>query len=73
MWQRVARASPCDDRVMSPIGVLRLDGVPAARLAAMSRTALDRTLRHPAELVLATLSDEAVVLGALQRASELTE
>ena len=57
---------------MSAIGVLRLESVPAARLAAMSRGALDRTLRQPAELVLATLSDEAVVLGALQRASELT-
>ena len=57
---------------MAPIGVLRLDRVPAARLAAMSRGALDRTLRQPAELVLATLSDEAVVLGALQRASEIT-
>jgi hypothetical protein len=57
---------------MSPIGVLRLDGVPAARLAALSRNALDRTLQQPAELVVATLSDEAVVLGALQRSSELT-
>lgn len=57
---------------MLPIGVSRLDGLPAARLAAMSRDALDRTLRHPAELVIATLSDEAIVLGALQRASEVT-
>ena len=57
---------------MSPIGVLRLDGIPAARLAAMSRGALDRVLQQPAELVLATSSDEAVVLGAQQRASELT-
>lgn len=57
--------------VMAPIGVMRLDGVPAARLAALSRNALDRSLQHPAELVIATLSDEAVVLGALQRSSEL--
>lgn len=57
---------------MAPIGVTRLDGVPAARLAAMSRHALDRPLGQPAELTLATLSDEAIVLGSLQRASELT-
>lgn len=57
---------------MSAIGVLRLESVPAARLAAISRGALDRRLRQPAELLLATLSDEAVVLGALQRASELS-
>ena len=56
---------------MSPIGVLRLDGVPAARLASLSRAALDSPLRQPAELLLATVADEAVVLGALQRASEL--
>jgi len=57
---------------MSSIGVLRLEGVPASRLAAKSRHALDSALRLPAELTIATLSDEAIVLGALQRASELT-
>ena len=56
---------------MSPIGVLRLDGVPAARLASLSRAALDSSLGQSAELLLATVSDEAVVLGALQRASEV--
>jgi hypothetical protein len=56
---------------MSPIGVARVDGAPAARLAALSRQALDRPLAHPAELVIATLSDEALVLGSQQRASEL--
>ncbi len=56
---------------MSTLGVLRLDTVPASRVAAASRGALDRQLAHEGELLLATLGDEAVVLGALQRASEL--
>lgn len=58
---------------MSTLGVLRLEGSPAARVAAASRGALDRRLEHDAELLLATLEDDAVVLGALQRASELGE
>jgi hypothetical protein len=45
--------------------------VPAAELAAISRTALDRPLVHSAELVIAVPSDEALVLGAMQRLSEL--
>ena len=56
---------------MSPIGVLRLEGAPAGQLAAMSRQALDRSLRYDAELVIAQPSDEALVLGALQRFTEL--
>jgi hypothetical protein len=56
---------------MSTLGVLRLEGAPAARLAAASCRALDRSLAHDGELLLATVGDEAVVLGALQRASEL--
>jgi hypothetical protein len=56
---------------MSTLGVLRLEEAPASRVAAASRGALDRALAHDGELLLATLSDEAVVLGALQRASEL--
>jgi hypothetical protein len=56
---------------MSTLGVVRLEGAPAARVAAVSRGALDRSLKHDGELLLATLEDEAVVLGALQRASEL--
>jgi hypothetical protein len=56
---------------MSALGVLRLDAVPASRVAAVSRGALDRRLAHEGELLLATLGDEAVVLGGLQRASEL--
>jgi hypothetical protein len=55
---------------MSTLGVLRLEGA-ATRLADASCRALDRPLAHDGELLLATLSDEAVVLGALQRASEL--
>jgi hypothetical protein len=61
---------------MSSLGVLRLDGDgrgAAARLAALSRGALDRELVHDAELVIGAPSDDAIVLGALQRASELRE
>jgi hypothetical protein len=56
---------------MSTLGVLRLEAAPAARVAAASRGALDRRLAHDGELLLATLGDDAIVLGALQRASEL--
>jgi hypothetical protein len=56
---------------MSTLGVLRLEGAPVARLAAASCRALDRPLAHDGELLLATVEGEAVVLGALQRASEL--
>lgn len=51
--------------------VVRLAAVPALELAAISRTALDRPLAHSAELVIAVPSDEAVILGAMQRFSEL--
>jgi hypothetical protein len=51
--------------------VVRLAAVPAAELAAISRTALDRPLAHSAELIIAVPSDEALVLGSLQRLSEL--
>lgn len=56
---------------MSTLGVLRLEAAPVSRVAAVSRGALDRPLAHDGELLLATLADEAIVLGALQRASEL--
>lgn len=56
---------------MSTLGVLRLERAAAADLAAASRAALDRPLTHDAELLLATVEGEAVVLGALQRVSEL--
>lgn len=51
--------------------VARLAAVPAAELAAISRTALDRPLAHSAELVVAVPSDDAVILGAMQRFGEL--
>jgi hypothetical protein len=56
---------------MSTLGVLRLEEAPAADLAAASCRALDRPLAHDGELLLATVEEQAVVLGALQRASEL--
>jgi hypothetical protein len=54
------------------MGVLRLDGASPARLAALSRDALDRVMTSEAELVVAVPQGEAVVLGAFQRASEVT-
>lgn len=51
--------------------VVRLAAVPAAELAAISRTALDRPLAGAAELVVTVPSDSAVVLGSMQRFSEL--
>ncbi|MDB4939073.1 MAG: hypothetical protein JWP87_6045 [Labilithrix sp.] len=51
--------------------VVRLAAVPSSELATISRTALDRPLAHSAELVIAVPSDEAIVLGAYQRLSEL--
>lgn len=58
------------------MGVLRLEGdrrAPAARLAALSRGALDRPLQYDAELILGVPGDEAVVLGAFQRRSEIED
>jgi hypothetical protein len=43
----------------------------AARLAAISGSALDRPLAHDAELLVAEPSGAAVVLGAMQRGSEI--
>ena len=63
-------ARPCDDQSMSTLGVHRVEAS-ARRVAALSRGTLDRPLAHDGELILAVPSDEAVVLGALQRASEL--
>lgn len=56
---------------MSSLGVARPHRPEAARLAAMSRAALDRPLQHDGELLLAEPADSAVVLGALQRVSEI--
>jgi hypothetical protein len=52
--------------------VVRLAAVPALELAAISRTSLDRPLAHSAELVIAVPSDEAIVLGSMQRFGELS-
>ncbi len=51
--------------------ILRFGAASCADLAAISRTALDRPLTHSAELIVAVPSDEGVVLGSLQRLSEL--
>ena len=51
--------------------VVRLAAIPAAGLAAVSRTGLDRPLTNSAELVVAVPSDEALILGSMQRLSEL--
>ena len=56
---------------MSAIGVMRCVPVPAERLAALSRSSLGRSLTHDAELLLAEPADTAIVLGALQRVSEI--
>ncbi|MBX3193291.1 MAG: hypothetical protein KF819_40285 [Labilithrix sp.] len=55
------------------VRVVRLDALPAAEIAALSRAALDRPLGGAAEVIVAVPADEAVVLGAFQRASELDE
>lgn len=49
------------------VGVIRTDGVAAARLAAISRGALDRALGHDAELLVAVPADEGDVIGAFER------
>jgi hypothetical protein len=51
--------------------VVRLPALPAAELAAISGSALDRPLVHAAELVVGVPCDEAVVLGSMQRLGEL--
>lgn len=43
----------------------------AAELSAISRDSLDRALSHPAELLVAVPTSDAIVLGAFQRRSEL--
>jgi hypothetical protein len=58
-------------RAMTRLLVRRGDGLPSRLLAALSRGALDRPLRAPAELVVAVPSDHAVLLGAFQRAVEV--
>jgi hypothetical protein len=49
------------------IGIIRAGELAAREVAAHSRASLDRPLRAPAELMVATASDTALVLGAFQR------
>lgn len=49
------------------IGIIRAGELAAGQLAAHSRASLDRPLRAPAELMVATASDAALALGAFQR------
>jgi hypothetical protein len=49
------------------LGVIRPGERSAGEIAAQSRIALDRPLRHPGELWVATAYEEALVLGAFQR------
>jgi hypothetical protein len=58
-------------RPMTGLLVRRADNVPSRRLAALSRGALDRPLRAPAELVVAVPADEATLLGVFQRAVDV--
>lgn len=51
--------------------VVRLAAIPSKGLAAVSRTALDRPLTNCAELVVGVPSDEALILGSMQRFSEV--
>ncbi len=53
--------------VAARIGIVRAGELAARELAAHSRASLDRALRAPAELMVATASDAALVLGAFQR------
>ena len=46
------------------------EGLSTLELSALSRRALDRPLRHPAELLVAVPRDQALALGAHQRACE---
>ena len=55
---------------MPTIGVAQLGTVAPRGLAARSRAALDRSLAHDAELVLARPAEDAVLLGAFQRGAE---
>jgi hypothetical protein len=55
----------------SPLGVVRAGERSAVEVAAASRAALDRPMRRGAELTVAVVSDEALLLGAFQRAAGL--
>jgi hypothetical protein len=53
------------------LGVVRAGERSADHIAALSRGALDRPLAEPAELWVAVASDDAVLVGAFQRAAHL--
>jgi hypothetical protein len=55
------------------IGIIRAGALAARELAAHSRVSLDRALRTPAELMVATASDEALLLGAFQRGAGMPD
>ncbi len=56
---------------MSSIRAVLRPDLDVADLCALSRAGLDRSLLHPAELLVAVPKDSALVLGAYQRPSEL--
>jgi hypothetical protein len=55
------------------LGVVRAQERSAREIAAHSRSALDRPLAYPAELWVAVARDDALILGAFQRASEVPD
>ena len=61
------RAASYSALVSVRIGIIRAGELAARELAAHSCASLDRPLRAPAELMVATASDAALLLGAFQR------
>lgn len=55
----------------SSLGVVRGGERSAQDVARLSRAALDRPLRRPAELCVSVVADDALLLGAFQRAASL--
>jgi hypothetical protein len=53
--------------MVARLGVVRAQEQSAVAIADHSRAALDRPLRHPAELWVAVAADEALLLGSFQR------
>lgn len=56
---------------MATLVVVRPEAAPASAFARLSATALDRALEADGELAVGAVADEAVVLGAFQRPSEV--
>jgi hypothetical protein len=59
--------------MVARLGVARAEERSAREIAGYSRTALDRPLVCPAELRVSVLRDEALLLGAFQRAAGIPE